>query len=785
MLVDVVTIPGAGKFPVSSIFGRHGRNNGHVKVPLFPPNTSRLLPDCAAATPLKGTERVHSPDVLRIVVDVTDSVNGSQIDTEEIPPKPELIGESQAIRKVRDLVKRVAPTDAKVLITGETGTGKELTAHDIHNNSKRKNGPFIPVNCAAIPKDTIEDALFGHERGAFTGAAEKKPGLFEAANGGTLFLDEVGELEKGVQTKLARVLEYGTFRRVGGNSEISVDVRVVTATNRDLLQALKKGEITRGLYDRLNVFKIQMPSLREHKEDIFQIAEHMLQRHKFFVPDKIVTSFSPDAIRKLESYDWPGNVRELENVIRRAIVFARGTVIEEDDIALTAGEASEKVIERIDDVAFSDSTVLVNGEPGVGKELVARYLHANSTRSEAPFISVNCATLRPDLAESELFGHDRGAFTGAIQFHKGLFQSANSGTLFLDEVGELPEPVQRKLLRAIQENEIIVMGTNKPIKVNVRIIAATNRDLNSTSENNPFRQDLYHRLSVIPAFIPPLRERKDEIPDLILEFLDEYGTNKKIVGITKDAVEKLIAYDWPGNIRELKIAVERAVILADEGGCIELEHIILDPVEINTAKDLVEKNDTHTVLAKKLNELREYVIRGEEIDDAKLRFLALKCCIVQMYIDSKKSTVTEGGLAEKTKMSRSTLRRICLSFGYESTKAVIDELTSRANIPKDTTSSCVGGNLYKINDIHPVLEKHLNELEEYVIHGEELDDAKLRLIALKYRIVKMLIDKEKVTEVGLAEKTKMVRSTLRNTCMKFGYDSVKVLIEELTKEVYG
>ena len=665
-------------FPViPSILSRAG--NGHPKALGFPTNAGRLEPTNTATV-------MPANYVFRVVGNVKDLRDQSQLDIDGITPEPKLVGESQAIRTVRDLIKRVAPTNAKVLITGETGTGKELTAHDIHINSERKNGPFIPINCAAIPKDTIEDALFGHEAGAFTGASEKKLGLFDATNGGTLFMDEIGELDKGLQTKLARVLEYGTFRRVGGNTENKVDVRVVAATNKDLLQALKKGEITRGLYDRLNVFKIEMPPLRDHKEDIREIAEHMLQRHKYFVPDKIVIEFSPDAIQKLENYDWPGNVRELENIVRRAIVFARGTVIEEDDIALTTNEAAEKVIERIDDIAFSDAIVLITGEPGVGKELVARYLHQNSTRREGPFISVNCATLRPDLAESELFGHTKGAFTGATQPHKGLFEAANGGTLFLDEVGELGIEVQKKLLRAIQESEIMIMGTNKPIKVNVRIITATNRDLSDTSGDKPFRQDLYHRLSVIPAFIPPLRERKDEIPDLIVKFLEEYGAKKQIAGITRDAMAKLTAYDWPGNIRELKIAIERAVILADEGISIEAEHIVLDPVETNINSevvsacnigDLISRKDAHPVLGKCLRELGDYAKHGEKFDDIKLRFLALKCRIVQMLIDREK--VTESGLAEKLDIVRATLRKTCTRFGYESTGKLIQELNKEVN----------------------------------------------------------------------------------------------------------
>ncbi len=241
----------------------------------------------------------------------------------------EVIGQSKVFKDVLDIVAKVAKTDATVLIYGESGTGKEVIARLIHKNSLRKDKPFVAINCAAIPDTLIESELFGHEKGAFTDAYTSKPGLVEIANGGTLFLDEVGDLSQYVQPKLLRFIETGEFRRVGGNSILKVDVRIISATNKDLNEEVRKGNFREDLLYRLNVVTIRLPALRERKEDIPLFVEYFLKK-KTRGKKKI----SPEALKILMDYDWPGNIRELENVVERAAILAREDIIKPEDLAL-------------------------------------------------------------------------------------------------------------------------------------------------------------------------------------------------------------------------------------------------------------------------------------------------------------------------------------------------------------------------------------------------------------------------------------------------------------------
>jgi Nif-specific regulatory protein len=252
-----------------------------------------------------------------------------------------LIGDSTAIHGVLRLIAQIAPTDATVLIRGETGTGKELVSRALHCNSRRKDGPFVCVNCAALPKDLVESELFGYERGAFTGAAQAKPGKFELASGGTIFLDEVGELAPGAQAKLLRVLERQPFERVGGTKSIQADVRVVVATNRDLVRAMEEGLFRGDLYHRLNVISIELPPLRERREDIRQLAEFFLDQLRAEVP-RSVGGFSEDALRLMSLYEWPGNVRELRNAVEYALVRGTGAVLEASDLPESIRGQSQK-----------------------------------------------------------------------------------------------------------------------------------------------------------------------------------------------------------------------------------------------------------------------------------------------------------------------------------------------------------------------------------------------------------------------------------------------------------
>lgn len=274
----------------------------------------------------------------------------------------ELVGNSEALQRVKRAVARVARTDATVLIRGESGVGKELVARAVHLNSDRRDGPFVCVNCAALTESLLESELFGHEKGAFTGASQQKPGKFEQANGGTLFLDEVGEMSPEIQAKFLRVLEGQPFERVGGGKAITVDVRVVTATNRDLEEAVRAGTFRQDLFYRLQVIEIFVPPLREHPEDIPALAQYFVEKFARKAATK-VRGFNRAAIELLMSHSWPGNVRELRNVVERAVILSDRAVLTPDDLQLSrlhipdarpaaAGEASAA---RSNDEALAES----------------------------------------------------------------------------------------------------------------------------------------------------------------------------------------------------------------------------------------------------------------------------------------------------------------------------------------------------------------------------------------------------------------------------------------------
>ncbi len=235
--------------------------------------------------------------------------------------EPRLVGSSAAMQAVRETIRTIAPTDCAVLILGETGTGKELVARSLHEQSMRRNKPFVPVNCGAIPDNLVESELFGHRKGAFTGADQHRKGLVEVADGGTLFLDEIGELDKQVQVKLLRFLESGEIRRVGENEPFRVDVRVICATNRSLKQMVDEGTFRQDLYFRINTFEVYLPPLRERREDIPELVEHLIARK---LPGRRSVEVAPEALEVLMTYDWPGNVRELANVVERALILSRG-----------------------------------------------------------------------------------------------------------------------------------------------------------------------------------------------------------------------------------------------------------------------------------------------------------------------------------------------------------------------------------------------------------------------------------------------------------------------------
>jgi DNA-binding NtrC family response regulator len=296
-----------------------------------------------------------------------------------------IVTNSQAMRQVVDLACRVAKVDSTVLITGESGSGKERIARLVHDESTRAAGPFIAINCGAVTETLLEGELFGHARGAFTGATQDRPGLFESANGGTLLLDEVGEVSPGMQVKLLRVLQEREVRRIGENKSRSVDVRVVAATNRDLAHGVAGGEFRKDLYYRLKVVELHVPALRERRDDVLPLARVLLADAAVRMKRKI-SSLSPAAADQLLRYEWPGNVRELENAMERAVALARGSRVELDDLP-------EEVRQAIPQPKFTDGAVRPLDEVEREYILAALDLNGGNQTRTAEQLQIGSATL--------------------------------------------------------------------------------------------------------------------------------------------------------------------------------------------------------------------------------------------------------------------------------------------------------------------------------------------------------------------------------------------------------
>ena len=291
-----------------------------------------------------------------------------------------IVGRSKKMQEVLALVERVAPTNSTVLIGGESGVGKDLIARAIHQNSRRASGPFIKINSTAIPDTLFESELFGFERGAFTGALASKPGKFELADKGTLFLDEIGDVPTAIQVKLLRVLQEREFERLGGTKTLKVDIRMIAATNRDLRAALEEGTFREDLYYRLNVVPIDIPPLREHKEDIPDLVNHFLAR---FAADneKEIEGITPAALDALMEYHWPGNIRQLENSVERAVALSSGRMIDEKDIYLDTRRSKPAAMSASSTTQFlPEGMTLEQWEDNMIREALRR---ANGNKSQA------------------------------------------------------------------------------------------------------------------------------------------------------------------------------------------------------------------------------------------------------------------------------------------------------------------------------------------------------------------------------------------------------------------
>jgi len=304
-----------------------------------------------------------------------------------------LIGDSPAMQDIYKTVGRVARSDATVLVLGETGTGKELVATVMHRNSTYSSGPLIKVNCASLPETLLESELFGHEKGAFTGAVAQRKGRFELANKGTIFLDEIGETTLSTQKKLLRVLQEREFERVGGTNTIKIDTRVIAATNKDLTREIETGNFREDLFYRLNVIAINLPPLRERHSDIPLLVEHFVNKHRYgrgAAPARI----SQEAMARLMSHDWPGNVRELENTIERAVIMARGGVIAADHITFPGQDTRRTVLDVVQ--ALSDGMSLTS----FLREAETRYVR-EALRQAGGNISVAAGLMGTDAAEAQ------------------------------------------------------------------------------------------------------------------------------------------------------------------------------------------------------------------------------------------------------------------------------------------------------------------------------------------------------------------------------------------------
>ena len=425
----------------------------------------------------------------------------------------DIITRSETMAGVLRTAQKATASTIPVLIEGESGVGKELFARAIHGSGERKSKPFVAVNCGAIPDNLVESILFGHEKGAFTGATERHMGKFVEASGGTLFLDEVSELPLAAQVKLLRALQEGAVEAVGGRKPVKVDVRIISATNRKLLDRVKGGQFREDLFYRLHVLPLTIPPLRMRREDIPHLLRHFLARF-CAEENRPISGISGEAMAHLSQLEWPGNIRQLENVVYRAVVMSDG-----DQLGLA----------------------------------------------------------------------------------------------------DFPLAAQVKLLRALQEGAVEAVGGRKPVKVDVRIISATNRKLLDRVKGGQFREDLFYRLHVLPLTIPPLRARREDIPHLLRHFLARFCAeeNRPITGINGEAMAQLAQLEWPGNIRQLENVVYRAVVMSD-GDQLGLADFPLAAAQSPTAPESQSQHGEPLIVPPAFHSTAPAMVSGNDIPIAPL-----------------------------------------------------------------------------------------------------------------------------------------------------------------------
>jgi len=347
-----------------------------------------------------------------ILIVVEKAIKFRQLERENILLKQQLrkkyrfenfIGDSKPIQKVFELIEKVADTDSTVLITGESGTGKELIAKAIHYNSNRRDNPMVVINCGAIPEELLESELFGHEKGAFTGAHKMRVGRFELANGGTIFLDEIGDMSPNLQVKLLRVLQEQKFERVGGTRTLEIDVRIIAATNKNLINAVNKGSFRQDLYYRLNVIPVKVPPLRIRKSDIPLLVDFFVKKFNKQKRKRII-GLTPEALDTLMAYGWPGNVRELENLIERLVILSNGDTIDMEDVPESIKGKAAKV-ESVDVQIPKDGIVFDQAVEEYEKKLILQALsETNWVKTKAAkLLNINRTTLIEKMKKKNLY----------------------------------------------------------------------------------------------------------------------------------------------------------------------------------------------------------------------------------------------------------------------------------------------------------------------------------------------------------------------------------------------